>query len=177
MQTEDHLGDQLGVPVRAPPPAPGEVAAQTGRKRIRRYPRLAWPQAGCHIGRGGGPGSSGFRFSQPGQLPPFLILYHFPYPDASPLSSWPAARAGIPVARDGVSPIRRGSHRAGTGEYGPPRWCLVGGDPMTTKRVLKYPPTPLGFTARKSYTLNCHRKTETTESPTRRELCPGQTEP
>ena len=52
VHTGDHVGDQVGDPVRSPPPPAGEDAGQRVCTGIRWYPRLAWPQAGRHIGTG-----------------------------------------------------------------------------------------------------------------------------
>lgn len=48
----DHIGGQLGDPVRTPPPMVEKEAAQTACRGIRWYPRLACPHAGRHIGAG-----------------------------------------------------------------------------------------------------------------------------
>jgi len=48
----DHMVDQVGDPVRTPPPPVGEDTGQWPCEGIRWYPRLACPQAGGHIGAG-----------------------------------------------------------------------------------------------------------------------------
>lgn len=52
VHTGDHDGVPMGDHVSGPAPTPPEAAAHRGGKGIHWCPRLAWPQAGRHIGAG-----------------------------------------------------------------------------------------------------------------------------
>jgi hypothetical protein len=74
VQTGDHLVDEVGGPVRNPPPVSSEDTGHSRCQGIRWYPRLACPQGGEHIGGAGGQMDSVVRLRSVSAMRHYLMF-------------------------------------------------------------------------------------------------------